>query len=100
MGLLSQRGWILWETQVRGHSSLWWAFLIDIEISLRTPGEKKFCFAGPDSKEVVLVSAAHCNFVCKVLLSGGSFEGFFWIFFAGLGHFKHTGGLLLSGRVY
>ena len=34
MGLLSQRGWILWETQVRGHSSLWWAFLIDIEISL------------------------------------------------------------------
>ena len=25
---------------------------------------------GPESSEVVLVSAAHCNFVCKVIFSG------------------------------
>ena len=28
---------------------------------------RHFLLSGPESREVVLVSAAHCNFVCKVL---------------------------------
>ena len=56
---------------------------------IHTPAEKLFYlfFVGPESQEVVLVSAAHCNFVCKVLSSGKSFEQ---ISLAGLGHFKHA----------
>ena len=38
----------------------------------------KFCvvaktyifFSGPETDEVILVSAAHCNFVCKVMDEG------------------------------
>ena len=52
-------------------------------------------FTGLETSEVVLVSAAHCNFVCKVILNilivdykGNSF------FLSGPGR-KHRGDLLL-----
>ena len=35
-------------------------------------------FVGPESREVVLVSAAHCNFVCKVLFIWKDLWGMFW----------------------
>ena len=44
-------------TLLSGHFSIFISF-----ISIR-----HFLLSGPESREVVLVSAAHCNFVCKVL---------------------------------
>ena len=96
MGLLSQRGGILWETQVRGHSSLWWAFLIDIEISLHQV-KRNFVLQALIQRKLSL-SLQH-----TVTLSVRCFyleEALRFFFLAGLGHFKHTGGLLLSEGVY
>ena len=31
----------------------------------------RLLLSGPESREVVLVSAAHCNFVCKVMILPG-----------------------------
>ena len=59
---------------------------------------------GPESQEVVLVSAAHCNFICKVFPSEKALYARYshllkTLFPAGHGHFKHAGGLLLPGGI-
>ena len=58
--MLLEGSWILWKASVWRDSSFWYKIIIPSFIFIFHP-------KGPETSEVVLVSAAHCNFMCKVL---------------------------------